>query len=107
LAIGEPLQRATIVIRRCGMTTRPRYATLPQTISTPWLGAGHQFAIMAALPKQLLRMGFLEIAGADLARGDVRGDRQYRHSRAVTIEQPVDQVKVAGPQLPAQTGFHR
>src|SRR5229473_3125614 len=61
------------------------------------VGAGHQFAIMAALPKQLLRMRFLEIAGADLGRGDVRGDRQYWHARAVTIEQPVDQVKVARP----------
>jgi hypothetical protein len=44
-----------------------------------------------------LRMGLLEITGADLGRRYLRGDGEHRHSRAVTVEQAVDQVQIAGP----------
>ena len=49
----------------------------------------------AALAEQLLRVGLLEVAAADLGARDVRGDRQHRHPAAVRVEQPVDQVQVA------------
>jgi len=51
------------------------------------VGARDQFAIMAALLEQRLRMRFLEIPGADLGRGDLRGDGEHRHPRSVTIEE--------------------
>jgi len=41
-------------------------------------------------------MGFLEIARADLGRGNVSRDRHHRHPRAVAVEQTIDQVQVAG-----------
>ena len=43
-------------------------------------GAGDELAEMAALLEQRLGMGLLEIAGADLAGGDVRGDRKHREA---------------------------
>lgn len=64
---------------------------------------GDVLDVDGALTEQLLRVGLLEVAGADLRRGDVRGDRQHRHPRTVRVVQAVDQVQVAGPQLPAQT----
>ena len=51
---------------------------------------------MAALLEQRLRMGFLEIAGTDLRRRNVRGDGKHRHAGAVAVEQAVDEVQVAG-----------
>ena len=59
------------------------------------LRIGHQFAIVAAFLEQRLRMGLLEIAGADLRRRNLRGDRQHRHPRAVAIKQAVDQMQIA------------
>src|SRR5208283_1442167 len=56
---------------------------------------GDQLAIMAALAEQVLRMGFLEIACANLGRGDLRGNGEHRHTRTVTIEQAVDQMQIA------------
>jgi hypothetical protein len=51
---------------------------------------------MAALLEQRLRMGLLEIAAADLGRGDLRGDAEHGDAGAVTVEQTVDEVQVAG-----------
>ena len=51
---------------------------------------------MAALLEQRLRMGLLEIAGADLGRRDLRGYGEHRRARAVAVEQPIDQVQIAG-----------
>src|SRR5438067_5145667 len=42
-------------------------------------------------------MRFLEVAGADFGRRNVRGDGQHRHTRAVTIKQTIDQVQIARP----------
>jgi hypothetical protein len=39
----------------------------------------------------------LEIAAADFGRRDLRGDREHRNPRAVTIEEAVDEVQVARP----------
>ena len=50
------------------------------------VGAGDQFAIVAALAEQMLRVGFLEIPRTDLGRRDLRGDCEHRHARSVTIE---------------------
>ena len=57
--------------------------------------AGDQLAIVAALLEEVLRMGFLEISGADLRRRDVGGNHQHRHARTVAVEQPVDQMEIA------------
>ena len=44
-----------------------------------------------------MRVRLLEIAAAELSRGDVRGDTKHRNTRAVAIEQAVDKVQVARP----------
>src|SRR6202030_1218538 len=51
---------------------------------------------MAALPEQRLRMGFLEISGADLGRRYLRCDAEHGHSGAMAIEQAIDEMEVAG-----------
>jgi hypothetical protein len=61
------------------------------------LGVRHQLDVVAALLEQALGMGRLEIVDADLAAGDMRGDRQHRHATALAVEQPVDQVQIARP----------
>ncbi|MPM39416.1 hypothetical protein SDC9_86049 [bioreactor metagenome] len=48
-----------------------------------------------ALGEQPVRVGLLEVAGADLLAGDVRGDREHRGPGAVGVVQAVDQVQVA------------
>ena len=45
-------------------------------------------------------MGLLEIAAADLGRGDVRGDAEHGYTGAVTIEQAVDEVQIARSAAP-------
>ena len=49
-------------------------------------------------------MRFLEIAGADLGRRDLRGDSEHGHARAVTVEQAVDEMQVARPAAPRAYG---
>ena len=61
------------------------------------LGDADQLAVDAALAKQLLRMGLLEVIPADLHSRNVRSDRQDGHPAAVGVEQAVDQVQVARP----------
>ena len=61
------------------------------------VGRADHLAEGAAFPEQLLGVGLLEVAGADLRRRDVRGDREDRDTTAVCVEQSVDQVQVAGP----------
>jgi hypothetical protein len=51
---------------------------------------------VAALAEQLIGVSLLEVAGADLGTGDVGGDGQYRGHAPMGIEQPVDEVQVAG-----------
>ena len=57
---------------------------------------GDQFDEVAALLEQVLRMGFLKVAEADFRRRNMCGDRQHRLMIAVAIEQPVDQMQIAG-----------
>ena len=57
---------------------------------------GHHLAVDAALAEELLGMGLLEVAAADLGAGDLRGDREHRYPRAVAVEEAVDQVEIAG-----------
>ena len=52
---------------------------------------------MAALPEQVLRMCLLKITGAYFARRDMGRDAQNRHTRAMRIEKPIDEMEVAGP----------
>jgi hypothetical protein len=46
----------------------------------------------------------LEIAAADFGRWDLRGNRQHRNARAVTIEEAVDEVQIARPAAPGTDG---
>jgi hypothetical protein len=55
-----------------------------------------QLGVDTAGAKQLLRMGFLKVASADLLTRDVRGDRQQRNPAAVRIEQTIDEMQVPG-----------
>jgi len=54
-----------------------------------------QLAIMTAFAEQVLRMGFLEIAAADLGRRNLRRDRQHGNTAAMRVEQAVDQMQIA------------
>jgi hypothetical protein len=58
------------------------------------LGDAYKLAVDAALPKQVLRVGFLEVAPTDLLPRDVGGDGEHRHPTALGIEQAIDEVKV-------------
>jgi hypothetical protein len=53
-------------------------------------GVGDQLAVIAALAEELVGVGLLEVARADLRAGDVGRDRQDRGRAAVGVEQPVD-----------------
>jgi hypothetical protein len=55
-----------------------------------------ELAVVAALFEERLRMGLLEVAAADLRGWNLRRNCQDRHPRAVGIEQPIDQMQVAG-----------
>src|SRR6185437_3671309 len=63
----------------------------------PWhvVCARDELTVVAALAEQRLRMGLLEVARADFPGRNVSGDGQHRHTRALAIEEPVDQVQVA------------
>jgi len=65
--------------------------------------AGDQLAVVAALFEQCLRVGFLEISGADFGRRDLGSDGEHRHARSVTIEEAIYQMQIAGP---AAAGTH-
>src|SRR5882724_8370854 len=45
-------------------------------------------------------MGLLEISSTEFGRGDLRCNRKHRHARPVTIEQAVDEVKIARAATP-------
>src|SRR5258707_10592614 len=72
--------------------------------------AGHlvrsrdQLAIMTTLLEQRLRMSFLEISGAEFGRRDLRRNGKHWDARALTIEQPVDEVQIAGSAAPGADG---
>ncbi len=51
---------------------------------------------MAAFPEQILRMRLLKIAAADFGGRNLRGNRQHRRAAAMRVEQPVDEMQVAG-----------
>jgi len=51
---------------------------------------------VAALLEQRLGMSFLKIIGSDLCQGNMRRDAEHGHTRAMTIEQTVDEMQVAG-----------
>jgi hypothetical protein len=55
-------------------------------------GSGNKLAIVTAFLEQLVRMRLLEIIRADLTRWDLRSDGEYRHTGAVTVEQPINEM---------------
>jgi hypothetical protein len=61
------------------------------------VGARDEFAVVAALLEESFRVRLLEIAAADFSRRDLRGDREHRNPRAVTIEEAIDEVQIARP----------
>ncbi|MCY1239023.1 hypothetical protein D9M72_517930 [compost metagenome] len=73
-----------------------------------------EFRVHRAFVEEPVRVGFLEVAAADLLTRNVRGDGQHRRARAVGVVQAVDQVQVAGAaragadgQPAGQLGFGR
>src|SRR5262245_32506461 len=66
--------------------------------------AWHQLAIVAAVDEQALGMSLLEERGADLLGGDVRGYRQHRRATAVSVVEPLDQVRVPWSAAPGADG---
>ena len=60
------------------------------------LRCAEESAIHAAFAEQVLRVGFLEVLGADLRARDVRRYRQHRHAAALCVEKAVDQMLVRG-----------
>src|ERR1700676_1468817 len=83
----------------------PRNRRLHGNLKDPGhlLGLRNQFAIIAALREKMFRVGLLKISAPDFIAGNLRGNSKYRNTAAVTIVEPVDQMRLPGPQLPAQT----
>ena len=52
---------------------------------------------MTTLTEQLLRVGLLEIAAADLATGNMSGDRQDRDTTVVRIVEAIHQLEISRP----------
>lgn len=52
---------------------------------------------MAALLEQVLGMRLLKVAAACLVARNLRRNRKDGHAAPITIEEPVDQVKIARP----------
>src|ERR1700733_10347764 len=59
-------------------------------------GSRNQLAVMAAFLEQKLGMRLLEIVGTYLGAWNMRGDCENRHTAPMAIEEPVDEMKVAG-----------
>src|ERR1700683_2008112 len=57
--------------------------------------AGDELAVVAAFLEEPFRMRFLEVPGADLGRGNLRGNGEYRHPRSVAIKQAINEVQIA------------
>jgi hypothetical protein len=55
---------------------------------------------VAAFAEELIGMGLLEITGADLGGGNMRGNGQDGSHAAVGVEQSVDQVQIARTAAP-------
>ena len=60
------------------------------------LGRGDVLDVDAAVTEQLGRVGLLEVVRADLVTGDLGGDGQHGNPRTLGVEEPVDEVEVAG-----------
>ena len=58
-------------------------------------GRGDELVVHRALLEDAVRVGLLEVGGADLDARDVRGNGQDGRARAVRVVQAVDEVKVA------------
>src|SRR5262249_41788046 len=61
------------------------------------IGGRHELAIVTAFLEQVLGMRLLKIAGSDLNRRDMRRNGKHGDTRAVAIEQSVDEMQVSGP----------
>ena len=44
----------------------------------------------------MFRMRLLKVAASDLMTRDLRRNRKYRHAISITIEEAIDEVKIAG-----------
>jgi hypothetical protein len=59
-----------------------------------------ELAIVAAFLEQPLRVSLLKIAGTDFPRRNVRRDGEHRYTRALAIEEPIDEVQIARATTP-------
>jgi hypothetical protein len=60
------------------------------------IGVGNGLTEVAGLREQGFRFGLLEVAGANLAAGDMRGQDQDRRPRPVGVHDTLNQMGVAG-----------
>src|SRR5580693_36021 len=60
------------------------------------IGLGNQSAVLTALLVKDFRMSFLKVVVAEFDARDLSRDGEYRHTAAITVEQPVNKVKVPG-----------
>ncbi len=58
---------------------------------------GNDFTVVAAIPENVVGLGLLEILAADLAAGNLRGDRQHGHTIPLAIVEAIDEVRVPRP----------
>src|SRR6266850_6229425 len=58
---------------------------------------GNQLAVMAAFGEELFRVGFLKVSATYLVTWNLGRDSQHRHTTALTIVEPIDQMHVARP----------
>jgi len=54
----------------------------------------YQFAVVAALRKKMLGMGFLKISAPDLITGNLRRQGEHRNPAAMAVIESVDQMQI-------------
>ena len=58
---------------------------------------------MTALREKMLWVCLLKVVASDFTTGNLCRDGQNRYTTSMAIVESVDQMEIAGPQLPAQT----
>jgi len=63
----------------------------------------NQFAVIAAVFEQMLRVCLLKVAASYLMTRNLRRNRKYRHTISMAIEEAIDEVKIARAATAAHT----
>jgi hypothetical protein len=57
-------------------------------------GLRDQFAVVAAILEQVLRVSLLEVTATNFGTGDLRSNRKYGHAGALAVIKSIDKVEI-------------